>query len=144
VVSHNLRLLRAQGARHQRPQAKAACYISYYPHWQHPETPEAMQVYQYAPEVDELRVPVLVFVGEHEQYQRVRPILAGIASLKAKKREARVIVYPGVARLRLPAAGSTHPGRRPRGAGLARAGGALDRGSNQAINTIDSRAPCPD
>ena len=79
-------------------QARAACYISYYPHWQHPEAPEAMQVYQYAPEVDELRVPVLVFVGEHEQYQRVRPILAGIDSLKAKKREARVIVYPGVGR----------------------------------------------
>jgi carboxymethylenebutenolidase len=79
-------------------QAKTACYISYYPHWQHPEAPEAMQVYQYAPEVDELRVPVLVFVGEHEQYQRVRPILAGIDSLKARKREARLIVYPGVGR----------------------------------------------
>jgi carboxymethylenebutenolidase len=79
-------------------QAQTACYISYYPHWQHPEAPEAMQVYQYAAEVDELRVPVLVFLGEHEQYQRVRPILAGIDSLKAKKREARVIVYPGVGR----------------------------------------------
>jgi carboxymethylenebutenolidase len=79
-------------------QAKAACYVGYYPHWQHPEAPEAMQVYQYAPEVDELRVPVLVFVGEHEQYQRVRPIMAGIDSLKAGKRDARVIVYPGVGR----------------------------------------------
>ena len=28
----------------------------------------------------------------------MRPILAGIDSLKAKKREARVIVYPGVGR----------------------------------------------
>jgi carboxymethylenebutenolidase len=79
-------------------QAKVACYVSYYPHWQHPEAPEAMQVYQYAPEVDSLEVPVLVFLGEHEQYQRVRPILAGIESLKAKKRAARVIVYPGVGR----------------------------------------------
>jgi carboxymethylenebutenolidase len=79
-------------------QAKVACYVSYYPHWQHPEAPEAMQVYQYAPEVDALEVPVLVFLGEHEQYQRVRPILAGIESLKAKKRAARVIVYPGVGR----------------------------------------------
>jgi carboxymethylenebutenolidase len=79
-------------------QAKAACYVSYYPHWQHPEAPEAMQIYQYAPEVDELRVPVLIFVGEHEQYQRVRPILAGIDSLKARKRDARVVVYPGVGR----------------------------------------------
>jgi len=79
-------------------QPKAACYVSYYPHWQHPEAPEAMQVYQYAPEVDELTVPVLVFFGEHEQYQRYRPILTGVDSLRAKKRDARVIVYPGVGR----------------------------------------------
>jgi carboxymethylenebutenolidase len=79
-------------------QSKTACYVSYYPHWQHPEAPEAMQVYQYAPEVDELRVPVLLFLGEHEQYQRVRPILTGIDSLRAKRRDARVVVYPGVGR----------------------------------------------
>ena len=79
-------------------QAKTACYVSYYPHWQHPEAPEAMQVYQYAPELDALQVPVLVFFGEHEQYQRYRPILTGIESLRAKKRDARAIVYPGVGR----------------------------------------------
>jgi carboxymethylenebutenolidase len=82
----------------QQRQEKAACYVSYYPHWQDPNAPEAMQVYQYAPEVDALAVPVLVFFGEHEQYQRVRPILAGIDSLKKKSRDARVIVYPGVGR----------------------------------------------
>lgn len=79
-------------------QGKIACYASYYPHWQHPEAPEPMQVYQYAPEVDALTVPVLVFFGEHEQYQRARPILAGIESLQSKNRDARVIVYPGVGR----------------------------------------------
>ena len=79
-------------------QPKSACYVSYYPHWQHPEAPEPMQVYQYAPEVDALTVPVLVFLGEHEQYQRTRPILAGIESLQKQKRDARVIVYPGVGR----------------------------------------------
>jgi carboxymethylenebutenolidase len=79
-------------------QAKTACYVSYYPHWQHPEAPEPLQVYQYAPEVDALTVPVLVFLGEHEQYQRTRPILAGIESLQKKGRDARVIVYPGVGR----------------------------------------------
>ena len=62
------------------------------------KAPEAMQVYQYAPEVDELRVPVRVFLGEHEQYQRVRPILTGVDSLKKKNRDARVVVYPGVGR----------------------------------------------
>ena len=79
-------------------QAKTACYASYYPHWQHPEAPEPEQVYRYAREVDALDVPVLVFLGEHEQYQRVRPILAGIESLQKKSRDARVIVYPGVGR----------------------------------------------
>lgn len=79
-------------------QARTACYVSYYPHWQHPEAPEPMQVYQYAPEVEALQVPVLVFLGEHEQYQRARPILAGIESLQGKKRDARAIVYPGVGR----------------------------------------------
>jgi carboxymethylenebutenolidase len=82
----------------KKRQAKTACYVSYYPHWQHPEAPEAMQVYQYAAEVDALEIPVLVFLGEHEQYQRVRPILTGIDSLRAKKRDARVLVYPGVGR----------------------------------------------
>jgi carboxymethylenebutenolidase len=72
--------------------------VSYYPHWQHPEAPEPLQVYQYAPEVDALTLPVLVFLGEHEQYQRARSILAGIESLQEKKRDARVIVYPGVGR----------------------------------------------
>jgi carboxymethylenebutenolidase len=57
-----------------------------------------MQVYQYAPEVEALTVPVLVFFGEHEQYQRYRPILAGIESLQKMNRDARVIVYPGVGR----------------------------------------------
>lgn len=79
-------------------QANTACYVSYYPHWQHPEAPEPMQVYQYAAEVEALQVPVLVFLGEHEQYQRARPILAGIESLQRSGRAARVIVYPGVGR----------------------------------------------
>jgi len=99
VVSHtrggyySLKALVTQGR-----QPKTACYVSYYPHWQHPEAPEPMQVYQYAPEVDALTVPVLVFLGEHEQYQRARSILAGIESLQKAKRDARVIVYPGVGR----------------------------------------------
>ncbi|HEY5636983.1 MAG TPA: dienelactone hydrolase family protein [Burkholderiales bacterium] len=78
--------------------ARSACYAAWYPHWQDPNAPEPMQVYQYAPEIDALNVPVLVFIGEHEQYQRTRPILTGIESLRAKGREARLIVYPGVGR----------------------------------------------
>ena len=82
----------------KKRQDRTACYVSYYPHWQDPNAPEPMQVYQYAPEIDALSIPVLVFVGEHEQYQRYRPILAGIDTLRAKHREARVIVYPAVGR----------------------------------------------
>jgi len=82
----------------KRRQAKTACYVSYYPHWQHPEAPEPDQVYRYAPEVESLTVPVLVFVGEHEQYQRLRPILSGIEALQKQKRDARVLVYPGAGR----------------------------------------------
>jgi carboxymethylenebutenolidase len=99
VVSHtrggyySLKALTTKGR-----QAKTACYVSYYPHWQHPEAPEPDQVYRYAPEVEQLTVPVLVFVGEHEQYQRLRPILSGIEALQKKKRDARVLVYPGVGR----------------------------------------------
>jgi len=82
----------------KKRQNRAACYVSYYPHWQDPNAPEPMQVYQYAPELDSLSVPVLVFLGEHEQYPRTRSILAGMEALRGRKQEARVIVYPGVGR----------------------------------------------
>ncbi len=81
-----------------KKQNKVACYVSSYPHWQDPNAPEPMQIYQYAPEVDELRVPVLIFFGEHEQYQRARSILTGISSLKEKGRKPQLIIYPGVGR----------------------------------------------
>lgn len=79
-------------------QERTACHVAYYPHWQDPDAPEPMQVYQYAPEVEQLRLPLLVFMGEHEQYHRARSILAGIDALQAKQRDAKVIVYPGVGR----------------------------------------------
>jgi carboxymethylenebutenolidase len=79
-------------------QARAACVVAYYPHWQDPNAGEVAQVYQFAPEVEALTVPVLVFIGEYEQYQRARTIIAGIDALRAKGRDARLIVYPGVGR----------------------------------------------
>jgi carboxymethylenebutenolidase len=57
-----------------------------------------MQVYRYAPELEDLAVPALVFMGEHEQYQRLRPIIEGTEALRAKGRDVRLIVYPGVGR----------------------------------------------
>jgi carboxymethylenebutenolidase len=88
--------LQALVAKQRQP--RVACYLSYYPHWQDPNAGEAAQVYQFAPAVQELTVPVLVFLGEYEQYQRARSIVAGIEALQAKRRDARAIVYPGVGR----------------------------------------------
>jgi len=75
-----------------------ACYVSYYPHLQDPNAPEPSQVYGYAPEVDKMEIPILVFIGDEEQYQRRRVIETGINSLRSKGKDARVIIYPGVGR----------------------------------------------
>jgi carboxymethylenebutenolidase len=100
AVSHTrggymtLRALVTHGRQHEA----VSCYISFYPHWQDPNAPEPKQIYQYAPEINDLEVPVLVFFGEHEQYQRLRPIMEGINALKEKGRSPQLIVYPGVGR----------------------------------------------
>lgn len=75
-----------------------ACYVSYYPHWQDPNAPEPLQVYSYATEIDRLELPVLVFVGEEEQYQRKRVIDSSVAALRQSGRAVTYVVYPGVGR----------------------------------------------
>jgi len=82
----------------KRQQKDVACYVSYYPHLQDPNAPEPSQVYGYAPEVDQLKIPVLVFIGDEEQYQRRRIIETSIKVLQDLKRSARLIIYPGVGR----------------------------------------------
>ena len=82
----------------KRQDKDVACYVSYYPHLQDPNAPEALQVYAYAPEVDQVKIPMLVFIGDEEQYQRRRVIESGIKSLRDSGADARVIVYPGVGR----------------------------------------------
>lgn len=84
--------------RFKRQVKDVACYVSYYPHLQDPNAPEPSQIYGYAPEVDTMKIPMLVFIGDEEQYQRRRVIETGINSLRNKGRDARVIVYPGVGR----------------------------------------------
>lgn len=84
--------------KYKRQENDLACYVSYYPHMQDPNAPEAMQVYRYATEADDLKIPTLIFIGEDEQYQRRRPIEMAVASLQEKKRPARLIIYPGVGR----------------------------------------------
>lgn len=83
---------------HGRQLEKVACYLSWYPHLQDPNAPEPMQVYRYAPEVDQLRVPVLVFIGDQEQYQRRRSIETAMDALRDAGRDAQLIIYPGVGR----------------------------------------------
>jgi len=75
-----------------------ACYVSYYPHLQDPNAPEPLQVYSYAPEIEQLTLPTLVFVGDEEQYQRRRVIETSIKVMQDKGRNARLITYPGVGR----------------------------------------------
>jgi carboxymethylenebutenolidase len=81
-----------------RQRDAAACYVSWYPHMQDPNAAEAAQVYRYAAEVDDLTIPVLVFIGAEEQYQRRRSIETAIRSLQAAGKEATLVVYPGVGR----------------------------------------------
>jgi len=82
----------------KRQEKDVACYVSWYPHWQDPNAPEAMQVYGYAKEIDDLTIPTLVFIGEHEQYQRKRGIEEATKYLEQLKRPIRLIIYPGVGR----------------------------------------------
>ena len=75
-----------------------ACYVSYYPHLQDPNAPEPLQVYGYAPEIEQLTLPTLVFIGDEEQYQRRRVIETSIKVMQDKGRDVRLIIYPGVGR----------------------------------------------
>jgi carboxymethylenebutenolidase len=83
---------------YKKQEKEVACYVSYYPHWQDPNAPEPKQAYRYAPEINELKVPVMIFVGEHEQYQRARSMREGIRALDSLDRKPILIVYPGVGR----------------------------------------------
>jgi carboxymethylenebutenolidase len=83
---------------YKKQEKEVACYVSSYPHWQDPNEPEPMQAYRYASEINRLTAATLVFIGEHDQYQRVRPIFEGIKLLQDKGRNPQLIVYPGVGR----------------------------------------------
>lgn len=83
---------------HKRQENGIACYVAWYPHVQDPNAPEPMQVYRYAAEVDQLNIPVLIFIGDQEQYQRRRSIETAVQSLRDAGKDARLVVYPGVGR----------------------------------------------
>lgn len=83
---------------YKRQEKDIACFVSWYPHLQDPNAPEPMQVYGYAKEADELKIPALIFIGDQEQYQRRRSIEEAVKNLELMKRPVRLIVYPGVGR----------------------------------------------
>ena len=82
----------------KRQQREIACYVSYYPHLQDPNAPEPQQVYGYAPEIDLLTLPMLVFVGAEEQYQRRRVIETSVQVMQDNGQDAQLVIYPGVGR----------------------------------------------
>lgn len=82
----------------KRQEQDVACYVSYYPHLQDPNAPEPQQVYGYAPEIEQLTTPLLVFIGDEEQYQRRRVIESSVQAMLERKRDARLVIYPGVGR----------------------------------------------
>lgn len=82
----------------KRQGGEMVCYVAYYPAMQDPNAPEPAQVYQYAPEVNELALPALIFVGEQEQYHRRRVIESAVNALREKGNKPIYVVYPGVGR----------------------------------------------
>ena len=83
---------------YKRQLDRIGCYVSYYPHWQDPNAAEPLQVYSYASELDELKIPTLVFYGDQEQYQRRRGIETAAENMLRKKRPVQLVLYPGVQR----------------------------------------------
>ncbi len=80
----------------RRPEVAAV--VGYYPHLANPNDPEPVQVYRYAPEVDRLRVPALLMVGDRDhQLRRDLAVRVG-ARLRELGRPVEVVVYPGAQR----------------------------------------------
>ncbi|MCW8908662.1 MAG: dienelactone hydrolase family protein [Sedimenticola sp.] len=82
----------------RRQEKELACYVSFYPHLQNPNAEEPMQVYRYAVDADSLSIPARIFVGEYEQYQRLRSIETAVQSMKKSGKDVKLIIYPGVGR----------------------------------------------
>ena len=80
----------------RRPEV--AALVGYYPHLANPNDPEPVQVYRYAPEVDQLRVPALLMVGDRDHQLRRELVLRVGARLGELGRPVEVVVYPGAQR----------------------------------------------
>jgi carboxymethylenebutenolidase len=80
----------------RRPEVAAV--VGYYPHLANPNDPEPVQVYRYAPEVEQLRVPALLLVGDRDHQLRRELVLRVGNRLRELGRPVEVVVYPGAQR----------------------------------------------
>jgi carboxymethylenebutenolidase len=80
----------------RRPEVAAV--VGYYPHLANPNDPEPVQVYRYMPEVDRLRVPALLLVGDQDHQLRREQVIRVGQRLKELGREVEVVLYPGAQR----------------------------------------------
>jgi carboxymethylenebutenolidase len=80
----------------RRPEV--AAIVGYYPHLASPNAPEPVQVYRYMPEVEDIKVPALLMVGDRDHQLR-RELVARVAErLKELGRPVELVVYPGAQR----------------------------------------------
>ncbi len=83
---------------HERQVDDVACWAGYYPHVQDPNLGEPHQVYRYASEFNQLEIPVMILIGDEEQYQRHRTAKMAADGLKDRGGDVTWIEYPGVGR----------------------------------------------
>jgi len=81
----------------KRP-AIVGCLVGYYPHLVNPNAPEPVQVYRYMPEVDQIKVPTLLMVGEKDIELRRELVIRVANRLKELGRSVELFVYPGAQR----------------------------------------------
>ncbi|HET7875958.1 MAG TPA: dienelactone hydrolase family protein [Methylomirabilota bacterium] len=80
----------------RRPEV--AALVGYYPHLANPNDPEPVQVYRYAPEVEQVRVPALLMVGDRDQQLRLEQVIRVGDRLRELGVPVEVVVYPGAQR----------------------------------------------
>jgi len=83
---------------YERQVEDVACWAGYYPHVQDPNLGEPHQVYRYASEFNEFEIPVMVLIGDEEQYQRYRTARMAADGLESRGGQVTWIEYPGVGR----------------------------------------------
>lgn len=73
---------------------EVACVVTYYGHMVNPNAPEPWQVYRYAPEVEQINVPVMFIVGEEEFEIRRMGIRRAYYALLKRGVPVEMLMYP--------------------------------------------------